>query len=300
MTLQTPVPYDEQYLRFLAAEESATGRLKSFYAQTRVEFDAFLAEPPLPLTQSEQAFFTSLQREVDRLATNADQVAATWLTQSVPMAFVEGALQHSPMLVFTAVHDNAVRALSGYTLDLITRMNADMRRVVQQQIAVGMLEGATRRQISDRLLRSGLTNIPHWRSVEERAAVIARTEMMRAYNAGNLYGIADTGAVAVRWITGRDEFVCGICGPRHGHVYRLPHAESDDPDVRKLDDVPGQPPAHPRCRCTVRAQYEIDGRTIGSKTIPEPTAGGVIAQTPTPDAVPSAATALQKRRDSHA
>ena len=282
--MASPIPFDEQYLRFLAAEEGATDRLRNMYAQASSELQAFMLDPPIGVSASDQAFYGALQAEVDRLATATQGGATAWIEQSIPTAFVEGALQHSPDIAFSAIHDNAVKALSGYDLGLITRMADDMRSVIRQQIGVGLLEGATRQQVSDRIIRSGLTNIPHWRSLEERAAVIARTEIMRSYNAGNLAGIIDTGASAVRWITGQDEFVCGICGPRHGKRFRLASYRGDDPRVLKLP-VLDQPPAHPRCRCTIRAFFGEDDESVR----PQPVPGGIIDTTPTPDATPSAA-----------
>lgn len=281
MTLQTsaPVPFLAQYERFLAASAQREKVLIGFYAQARVELADFLANPPVPLTASEQAFFGALNNEVDRLATQAlTQATQNWI-QSVPASFVEGALQHSPGLAFNIVHDNAVRALSGYSLDLITRMSDDMRRVVQQQIGVGLLTGASREVVSSRILATGLTNIPHWRSVEARAEAIARTELMRAYNAGNLAGILDTGAVAVRWITGQDERVCPICGPRHGQTYALARRTPDGDDVPYPPLPGGPPPAHVKCRCTIRAFY---GDLPGTVTEPTPVEGGMIDTTPTP------------------
>lgn len=275
MTLirSTPVPFDAAYLRFLAAEEAATDRLRAFYAQTRAELEAFLHDPPVKLTASEQQFYAALQAEVKRLSDNADVQAAAWVTGSAPSAFVEGAKLASPGIAFNAVHDNAVRALSGYDLNLITQMNSAMQRIVQQQIAVGLLEGATRETVSQRILASGLSNIPHWRTVEERAAAIARTEIMRAFNAGNLAGIVDTGAMAAKWITGRDERVCSICGPRDGKLYRI--GASDDPELMALD-VLVPPPAHVKCRCTIRAAYDFGGE---KPQIVEPE-GGVVEQVP--------------------
>lgn len=287
MTLQTavPVPFTAQYERFIVASLKREAVLVSFYSQARSEITAFLLNPPVPLTASEQAFFQALHGEVARASQHALEQATTW-TQFIPASFVEGALQHAPDMGFTVIHDNAVRSLSGYSLNLITQMSADMQRVVQQQIGVGLLTGATREVVSQRILATGLTNIPHWRSVEERAEVIARTELMRAYNAGNLAGIASTGAMAVRWITGNDERVCPICGPRHGQFFRIPgvttlNDEELDPNVRKLPTVDA-PPAHPRCRCTIRAAYDFGGTV----TTPTPPPGGVIEQTPTPTGSP--------------
>src|SRR5688572_6439710 len=252
----TPVPFEEQFERFLFVETKASDRLVSFYSQTRTELANFITNPPVPLTASEQAFYGALNTEVTRLSREANAAGAAWIESFVPQAFVEGAIQHGgPSMAFSVVHDRAVRALSGYDLNLITQMNAGMQRAVQQQIAVGLLEGATREIVSQRILATGLTNIPQWRSVEERAAVIGRTELMRAYNHGNLAGILSSGAVAVRWITGRDERVCPICGPRHQKKYALVKRDENG-DLVPFDPLPGgPPPAHPRCRCTIRAYY---------------------------------------------
>lgn len=280
--MATPVPFIEQYERFLIAEQGATENLASMYAQARAEIQKFITSG-VPLSASDQAFYGALQAEVDRLSQQAGQAASSWIAQSVPTAFVEGATQHAPGIAFNIIHDNAVRALSAYSLDLIQRMDDGMRSVVRQQIGVGLLEGATRQTVSQRLLASGLTNIPHWRTVEERAAVIARTEIMRAYNRGNLAGIIDTGAVGVRWYTGHDERVCSICGPRHGKVFRIPTSllgitdAEVDPSVKKLPTI-DPPPAHPRCRCTIRAVYDFEGETIGEPTTPAAPPGGVIEQ----------------------
>jgi SPP1 gp7 family putative phage head morphogenesis protein len=273
-----PVPFIAQYERFLAATWNREAALTGFYRQAHAELNDFLLHPPVALTASEQAFYGALNTEVDRASKEALASATGW-AKNVPASFVEGALQHSPGIAFNVVHENATRALSGYTLDLITRMSADMQAVVRQQIGVGLLTGATREVVSQRLLESGLTNIPHWRSVEERAAAIARTELMRAYNAGNLAGIVDTGAFAVRWITGNDERVCPICGPRHGQYFKLPGLtdEATDPSIRNLPTLE-PPPAHVKCRCTIRAAYDFGG----VETTPVPPAGGVIEETPTP------------------
>lgn len=292
MTLATsaPVPFIEQYERFLAASATREQVLVNFYAQARAELNAFLLDPPVPLTASEQAFFGSLNTEVKRLSAQALTSATAW-ADNIPASFVEGALQHSPGMAFNIIHDNATRALSGYTLNLITQMSADMQRVVQQQIGVGLLTGATRETVSQRILASGLTNIPHWRSVEARAEAIARTELMRAYNAGNLAGIADTGAVAVRWITGQDERVCPICGPRQGKVFRAPGVVTDDPQVLALPTV-DVPPAHVKCRCTVRAFY---GDMPGTATKPTPRPGGMIDEQPTPAGHAASLSELQEQ-----
>ena len=136
MTLQSsvPVPFIEAFERFLFAETKATDRLVSFYAQTRAELADFLANPPVPLSASEQAFYGALNERVTELSRQANQVAGQWVAGSIPTSFVEGAALASPGIAFNVVHDDAVRALSGYNLSLITQMNDGMRRNVQPRL----------------------------------------------------------------------------------------------------------------------------------------------------------------------
>lgn len=89
---------------------------------------------------------------------------------------------------------------------------------------------------------------------EARAETIARTETMRASNEGQLEAWDQavdagllTGVETKEWITTPDDITCPICEPMDGLQAPL----------NGLFDLPGgegqidQPPAHPRCRCTI-------------------------------------------------
>jgi Phage Mu protein F like protein len=92
--------------------------------------------------------------------------------------------------------------------------------------------------------------------IDYRAATIARTESLRAGNAGLRDGYtqaAERGAIpgdAVKrvWLLDLDENTCDIC---------LGILDAD-PDGVGLDEEfsEGDPPVHPNCRCTI--QYETD------------------------------------------
>jgi len=71
----------------------------------------------------------------------------------------------------------------------------------------------------------------------DRADLIIRTEMAFAYNAALLAELRDQGVLHVRWICRMDNS-CEDCVERHKNIY-------------PLDDVIGDLPMHPRCRCTV-------------------------------------------------
>lgn len=256
---------EQRYLAFLDAEFDASARLQAFFREATAELAEFVNLGDL--TAADETFFGHL---LDRVRSTQMQMidgGQGWLDATLPHAYVDGATTSAPGMSFGLVHDQAVRALSGNALGLITETALSVRLSIQQQIAQGILQGLSGRDLRARLLDTGLTNIDRWPSVEYRAGVIARTETMRAYNAGNLAGIIESGGRFVRWITSPDEAVCRICRPRDNHVYRLPGVpmgDMNDPWGPAIRDLPGPPPAHPRCRCTIRAEFRgPSGQVIG-------------------------------------
>jgi SPP1 gp7 family putative phage head morphogenesis protein len=82
-----------------------------------------------------------------------------------------------------------------------------------------------------------------------RAEMIAVTETTRVIAEGNTLAWNEAGVWGREWRTARDELVCPICGPLHKQ--RQPMGNSFETTVRGKHYVIANPPAHPRCRCTV-------------------------------------------------
>ncbi|MFN9705928.1 MAG: minor capsid protein, partial [Planctomycetota bacterium] len=70
--------------------------------------------------------------------------------------------------------------------------------------------------------------------LEQRAALIARSELANAYVQGSLARARERGDTYVRVLAATDERMCPICAARNGRIY-------------PVDRVPL--PWHPRCRC---------------------------------------------------
>lgn len=81
-----------------------------------------------------------------------------------------------------------------------------------------------------------------------RASVIAATETTRAYASGEMSAYLSEGYTEWIWVAHRDELVCPICGVLAGKRVRIgqPFGEWRGEDIT-------QPPAHPNCRCGVKA-----------------------------------------------
>lgn len=255
---------DAYHLQFLTAEERATAVLMQFFRDARLELETFIREGSL--TASDALFYRQLLDATNRIGSKLNADGAKWVSSVIPEAFSAGHLTHSSIVVPQA----ALEALSRETLSLIRDTTAEMRQSIRGVIAQGILQSLPADAVRQRLLASGLTNIPHWPSVEYRAGVIARTETMRAYNAGALSGILDNGAYVAEWIASPDEATCHICLPRDGKRFLI----ADPPPGATYGlDLPRLPriPAHPRCRCTIRAIYrDDDGNVLRQGVVGEP------------------------------
>jgi SPP1 gp7 family putative phage head morphogenesis protein len=252
-------------LQFLTAEERSTAILMGYFEDARLELENFIRTGDLSL--SDATYYRQLLDETNRIATKVNAQGATWTSSVIPEGYSAGWRTHSPIVV----NQGALEALSKSTLDLITQTSTGIRQAVRQTIAQGILQGLPADQVRQRIIATGMTNIPHWPTVEYRAGVIARTETMRAYNAGATDGMVANGARFAEWIASPDEATCQICLPREGKIYRIGNVVDDVPN----DPYPGaQPlphiPAHPRCRCTTRAVYRgPDGKVISATAQPE-------------------------------
>jgi hypothetical protein len=273
--------FDVKREAFLTTEEAATARLGGLFRQMRYEIEAFLKSGDA--SDSDTAFYAKLLSQVDTSLVKVSGMGKAWVAEWMPKGFVAGAELQAEALELLPIHDRALRFLSAYTLDLISDTTEGVRRTVQQEVGQAVAGSISRQALAERLEASGLTAGP-WRNVETRAMVIARTEQMRAYNAGNIAGIRSNGAVAGEWITSRDERVCYICGPRHGKAFLLPGVTREEATAagapaswEPLGAVTARgtdtaPPAHPRCRCTLRARYRDDAGNILEPPTAEPVA----------------------------
>lgn len=93
------------------------------------------------------------------------------------------------------------------------------------------------------------------RALRQRAELIARTESMTASNRGQQLmwqeardrGLVDTDRVQRQWLITPDERLCPICRPMENQRTGL-----DEPFRLESGALLMAPPAHPRCRCTMR------------------------------------------------
>ena len=136
-----------------------------------------------------------------------------------------------------AAVEAAASTASAYIRGEVESFRDNIARIVTDGIGRGkgprVLEGEIRTALQGARDPQGLNNRL---GLEQRAELIARSELANAYVGAQKAAAARNGFGYARWIATKDERTCPVCASRHGRIYRL-------------DEVVA--PGHPRCRCSL-------------------------------------------------
>jgi len=147
---------------------------------------------------------------------------------------------------FDTIDGRALDALARYNIKLLGTVSDRLLDDIKINLQAGILSG---RDIGHIALDIGDVIKPTdedkfrfagkkvFKTAQNRIEVIARTEVMRAYNQGRIHLYRDMKVEKVIWYTALDERICPVCGPLNGQVF----------DLDKIPPIP----AHPQCRCYV-------------------------------------------------
>jgi SPP1 gp7 family putative phage head morphogenesis protein len=127
----------------------------------------------------------------------------------------------------------AIDSLKVRNLTALKGITEETNKEIIREVSAGMQKGEGADAIARRI-RDSVDDIGRARSM-----TMARTETSFAFNDAALIRYRQYGITKVEWLTGQDEKVCSVCGPRDGRVYPIGQA----PEC----------PAHPNCRCTLLA-----------------------------------------------
>lgn len=126
-----------------------------------------------------------------------------------------------------------VKLLTGRVLTELKNVNSAMATAMKRELADGLVKGESPRVIA-RKINKQVDKIG-----KVKARMIARTEISRAHNEGQLDRLEELGVeevgVEVEWLTAENP--CPICSANAGNVY-------------KLNEAHGLIPAHPNCLCS--------------------------------------------------
>lgn len=144
--------------------------------------------------------------------------------------------------------------LEVYSLTFAQRIGETTKELLRGLLERGMEEGW---QVTQ-LLREVGSLYDGWKDFQ-RAEMIARSETIRALNAGANEAYRQAGVTQKEWYASEDERTCEFCGEMHGKTVGVEETWWKQGDVMQVgesalrldyEDV-GYPPLHPDCRCTV-------------------------------------------------
>lgn len=145
---------------------------------------------------------------------------------------------------FDITNPNAVAWVQQHAAETISGISEDTRSQIREVIEEAFSEQFDVDDLAD--------EIGDIIGDDARAEVIARTEVQRASNQGQLEAWDQateegllTGTETKEWIVTPDDRLCPICEPLDGKNVGL--NENFDVDGDSIDG----PPAHPNCRCTL-------------------------------------------------
>lgn len=130
--------------------------------------------------------------------------------------------------------DSVLKAAREQVANLVKGVTVTTRNLIRESIAQSITRGENLAQSADRLM--SVLNNP------ARAELIAQTESVRAYQSGLRAFAEQTGAKTKTFeaLVG----ACQLCSPSDGKTIPM----NDEFDL-------GDPPVHPRCRCSVIYNY---------------------------------------------
>jgi len=224
-------------------------------------------EKPTTIVQID-ALFPKLGAEIDATEPGLKKVYDTFMTKVYKKGMFSGAksvqsvLGQEVKLPFNQPHKRALNAVEKMAFLNIKNINdevkGDLRRGLYEAIQNGEgIEGLKNRveaSLKKKPKKVAKDVQPDARDTPEfRAEIIARTELVRAYNQGNLENIKMAGIEKKQWVTGHDERTCPICKPMDGQVRKV-----GEPFVGKLPNGKEvrvmAPPIHCQCRCVTIAK----------------------------------------------
>jgi SPP1 gp7 family putative phage head morphogenesis protein len=175
-----------------------------------------------------------------------DQALAQGMTEGMEEAVGTGIAwaqrQLGIEIDFDLLNPRVIRFVAEHALAVAQTVNATTEERLRHHLVAGWELGEDMDKLTERVLRV-MDEIPTWRALR-----IARTETIRAFNGGSWMLYGESGVVKTKkWLDGQPG-ACNICKGVHGE--EVPLDEEFSIGVMF-------PPAHPNCRCAVRAG-EVD------------------------------------------
>ena len=154
---------------------------------------------------------------------------------------------------FNVSSDDTLNYLQVHAGEFVSEINETTLSQLRTTLSEGVENGEALEDLRRRVQRT------FKKATEERARMIASTEVLRALNfASHEAYVQSSVVVGQQWLSQRDGSVCPFCESLDGKTIELDTVFFKEGDQVKVGDQKfdvkiadvGYPPLHPRCRCT--------------------------------------------------
>lgn len=186
-------------------------------------------------------------------------ILVTDLSDDIAEIYADGMTAALPLtgadISVAQINARALEYAQEHAAELVTLIEANTRDLIRDDVAMAISEGWSADELREAI--AGSTGFS-----DDRAMMIARTELIDANNQGNLAGYREAARQGIglkkEWLTAGDDLVSEDC------------EENEDAGPIPLeDDFPSgddAPPAHPNCRCAIApvlADEQDDTQDVG-------------------------------------
>jgi HK97 family phage portal protein len=142
--------------------------------------------------------------------------------------------------------DTLINYIERDSMEFVSSVNTTTRNKLKKTLSDGVKLGEDADQLAKRIRDI------YKEATENRAKMIARTEVMRANNFATQEAYRQSGIVVGKeWLTAIDERTCPYCNELDGKILSL----KDNYFSSSFGKI-SEPPLHPRCRCTTMPVFD--------------------------------------------
>lgn len=216
--------------------------------------------------EQEKEIFAELESQWERILNSKYETIDDLLEEVYKYGKIKGYQKIAETLRYTKTDKLALTHVRNYNFDLIQKLDGELRQAIKNRIFQAVISGENPRSFANKLVDLGLERLPNSTfTPQQRAVMIARTEVARAQNTGILQSYVNEGYTQVKILTAEDDNVCYLClrnayeFNEDDEVIYANHGDERVHNIKELINKKNWVPLHPNCRCTYLSIWSSKG-----------------------------------------
>ena len=224
--------------------------------------------------EQEKEIFAELESQWERILNSKYETIDDLLEEVYKYGKIKGYQKIAETLRYSKTDKLALTHVRNYNFNLIQKLDGELRQAIKNRIFQAVISGENPRSFANKLVDLGLERLPNSTfTPQQRALMIARTEVSRAQNTGILQSYVNECYTQVKILTAEDDNVCYLC-LRNAYEFNegeevifANRGEERVHNIKDLIEKKNWVPLHPNCRCTYLSIWESKGNCDGEKYV---------------------------------